>query len=331
MANTYSTTIKKGQYTKKVSDSEYQVYHFTTDTNLVMLDEDLSSSTTGGSHIPAGTTLQKALQAIKEEADSGGNAAIILDSHISNKNNPHGVTATQLGLEKVENRPMDQSPSAASPNYITSGAVYLVQQLAQSAKDRAEGRSRAFVFNTIDDFLDGRHKGGLLTVKTDFQVGDSAYLVPAKVCDFWVSSIREVLRQGDTVATEADVKTISPGGSVLVHWGNQYVTLVAMEGKVDLTPYLTTESANQTYVKKNDMPVFKGDVSGTGTYANGVTMTLSQTGVAEGTYSAVTVNLQGRVTAGYQMVAFADSLDDTSLDDLAIGGIAVIGGIKVIG
>lgn len=327
MANTpnkYSTTIKKGQYAKKVSDSEYQVYHFTTDTNQVTLDEGLSSILTVGPDIPAGTTLQQALQIIKENADSGGNAATTLDSHIRDQNNPHNVTAKQLNLEKVENRPMDQSPSAASPNYITSGAVYLVQTLAQSAKDRAEGRSRAFVFNTIDDFLDGRHKGGLFTVKADFQVGDSAYLVPAKVCDFWVSSSREVLRQGDTVATKADVEAVSPGGSVLVHWGNQYVTLVAMEGKVDLTPYLTTESANQTYVKKNDTPVFKGDVSGTGTYRNGVTMTLSQTGVAEGTYSAVTVNLQGRVTKGYQMVAFADGLDDPLLDDLAVNGIAVI-------
>ena len=98
-----------------------------------------------------------------------------------------------------------------------------------------------------------------------------------------------------------------------------------MEGKVDLTPYLTTESANQTYVKKDDIPVFKGDVSGTGTYRNGITMTLSQIeGLEEGTYSAVTVNQQGRVTAGYQMVAFADGLDDPSLDNLAVNGIAVI-------
>lgn len=324
IANTFDKTIKKAAYTKKTGDNTYQKYHLETDTNQVTLDEGLSSILTVGPDIPAGTTLQQALQIIKENADSGGNAATTLDSHIRDLNNPHHVTAEQLSLEKVENRPMDQSPSAGSPNYITSGAVYLVKALAQSAKDRAEGRSRAFVFNTIDDFLDGRHKGGLLTIKTDFQVGDSAYLVPAKVCDFWVSSIREVLRQGDTVATKADVESVSPGGSVLVHWGNQYVTLVAMEGKVDLTPYLTTESANQTYVKKNDMPVFKGDVTGTGTYRNGVTLSLSKTGVAEGTYSAVTVNQQGRVTAGYQMVAFADGLDDTSLDDLAVNGIAVI-------
>lgn len=325
MANKYSTTIKKGQYAKKVSDSEYQIYHFTTDTNQVTLDEGLSSTTTVGPEIAGGTTLQQALQIIKENADSGGNAATTLDLHIKNQSNPHNVTAEQLGLEKVVNKPMDQSPSSGSPNYITSGAVYLVQQLAESAKNRAEGRARAFVFNSIDDFLNGNSKSGLLTTpKADFQVGDSAYLVPAKVCDFWVSSIMGALRQGDTVATKAEVETVSPGGSVLVHWGNQYVTLVAMEGKVDLSAYLTTESAEDTYVKKNDMPVFTGDVSGTGTYRNGVKMTLSQTGVAEGTYSAVTVNEQGRVTKGYQMVAFADGLDDPSLDDLAVNGIAVI-------
>lgn len=151
MANTYSNTIKNGQYTKKVSDSEYQIYHFTTDTNQVTLDEDLSSITTGGSKIPAGTTLQNALQAIKEKADSGGNAATTLDLHISNKNNPHGVTKAQVELGEVVNKGMDSKPTANSTNYVQSGGVYsaidaakaltaAAQAKADSAYDLANGR-----------------------------------------------------------------------------------------------------------------------------------------------------------------------------------------------
>lgn len=55
----------------------------------------------------------------KDEAIEGK-----LDAHIANKNNPHEVTKTQIGLEKVENKELDTEVTEGSSNYIQSGAVY---------------------------------------------------------------------------------------------------------------------------------------------------------------------------------------------------------------
>ena len=55
-----------------------------------------------------------------------------------------------------------------------------------------------------------------------------------------------------------------------------------------------------------------------------IALTLANSGVAAGTYSAVQVDSKGRVVKGQQSIVFATSLDDSALDDLAIGGIAVV-------
>ena len=57
---------------------------------------------------------------------------------------------------------------------------------------------------------------------------------------------------------------------------------------------------------------------------SGITTTLSKTGIAAGTYSALTVDAKGRATAGYQQIVFAPNLDDPHLNSLVIGGVAII-------
>lgn len=47
-----------------------------------------------------------------------------LESHINNKSNPHEVTKTQIGLDKVENKALDNKVTENSTNYIQSGAVF---------------------------------------------------------------------------------------------------------------------------------------------------------------------------------------------------------------
>ena len=55
-----------------------------------------------------------------------------------------------------------------------------------------------------------------------------------------------------------------------------------------------------------------------------ITTTLSTTGVHAGTYSAITVDAKGRATAGYQQIRFASTIDDPILNDLVVGGVAII-------
>ena len=47
-----------------------------------------------------------------------------INNHIDNTNNPHNVTKTQIGLDKVENKALDNKVTENSTNYIQSGAVF---------------------------------------------------------------------------------------------------------------------------------------------------------------------------------------------------------------
>ena len=67
-----------------------------------------------------------------------------------------------------------------------------------------------------------------------------------------------------------------------------------------------------------------GDVTFSGSVDDGITTTLSKTGIAAGTYSALTVDAKGRATAGGQQIRFASTINDPILNDLVIGGVAII-------
>ena len=57
---------------------------------------------------------------------------------------------------------------------------------------------------------------------------------------------------------------------------------------------------------------------------SGINTTLSNTGIAAGTYSALTVDAKGRATAGFQQIIFASNLNDPNLNKLAINGVAIV-------
>lgn len=63
------------------------------------------------------------------------------------------------------------------------------------------------------------------------------------------------------------------------------------------------------------------DLSGSVT----VSVTLKDSGVEEGVYSAVQVDKKGRVVKGQQAIVFAEDLDDSTISNLAIGGLAIVG------
>lgn len=67
-----------------------------------------------------------------------------------------------------------------------------------------------------------------------------------------------------------------------------------------------------------------GDVTFSGSVDNGITTTLSTTGIHPGTYSALAVDAKGRATRGLQQIIFAPTIDDPTLNSLAIGGVAII-------
>lgn len=322
---------KKAKYTKKASDNVYQLYHFETDTNQVLLDKDLTTDVTGVTGIETiehGTTLQSALQKIKNVADTGGEAANNIYDHASNTNNPHKVTKAQVGLGSVENRPMDSSPISGSERYVTSGGVYTAidnvdakvinaVNIANNALSIAQGRSSAHVFSSLS-FL----KAG----KTNAHVGDSIFVTETNVPDFWICNLAGQHPAGWENSTDDEIRNAKDGEKVYLTWGSSYVTLCAIEVKVNLEDYSTSAEIEDRYVRKDLAAAFSSDdITGYGSFNGGFSLSLTASGITAGTYSAVTVDSKGRATKGWQSIVFASSLQDDGLASLVVGGVAVIG------
>lgn len=329
MANSVTSTAKKAKYTKKTGATDYQVYHLETDTNQVLIDEPLATGESfGGGTIDKGTSLHEVLGAIINVADTGGQASEGLTTHKQDYNNPHNVTKGQIGLGAVANKGMDTKPISGSKNYVTSGGVYdavdeastaaaNAQTVANNALKIAQGRSSAWVFDSISQLMAGTGVGV-------FRVGDSVYISVPNVSDFWIAKVASLAETGWVASTEDEISKVKDGEKIYVKWVSSYVTLVAVETKTDLSGYITAEDVGKTYVKKNDAIGITGDVTGFGSFNAGIGVSLNESGVTAGTYSALTVNSKGIATKGAQMVIFATSANDQNLINLAVGGIAVI-------
>lgn len=330
MANSVTSTAKKAKYTKKTGATAYQVYHLETDTNQVLIDEPLATGESfGGGTIDKGTSLHEVLEEIINVADTGGQASEGLTTHKQDYNNPHKVTADQVGLGNVKNVGLDGSPVSGSTNYVTSGGVYnsvdAVKKIANSAQSKADaaydlanGRSKAIVFGSVSQLISGTG------VPTNYNVGDSVFITAAGVSDFWIAKIATQKVTGWENSTESEIEIAKDGEKIYATWGSKYITLVAVETKTDLAPYIKANDVEAIYVKKDDAVGITGDVTGFGSFNSGIGVSLSESGVKAGTYSAITVDSKGRATAGYQMVIFATSANDPNLSNLAVGGIAVI-------
>lgn len=204
--------------------------------------------------------------------------------------------------------------------------------LASNAYKLAKGVSSSFVFSDTGTLCTGlsSNVGSLAnyTLQGDisqpgFKVGDNLFVEAKDIPDFWISQISTKLIPGKT-GDSTNLKSATNGSSFVLKWGGYYVKIVAIETKTDLSGYAINNDIVRDYIAKASEWTIKGDdVSGSGTFSNGLTLTLKDVGTS-GIYSAVKTDSKGRVVKGQQMVVFASSKTDTTLDKLAEGGIAII-------
>lgn len=102
--------------------------------------------------------------------------------------------------------------------------------------------------------------------------------------------------------------------------------LTAIAGLSGTSGLLKKTAANtwsldtSTYLTGNQTITLSGDATGSGTTS--IALTLANTGITAGTYSAVTVDAKGRATAGYQSLEYGSkSGTNTPSNNLVTGGL----------
>ena len=105
-------------------------------------------------------------------------------------------------------------------------------------------------------------------------------------------------------------------------WSSKYFKPSSGIPKTDLDFGVQSSlSKADTALQTHQTITASGDASGTSSSTGAITLTLSNTGVAAGTYSAVSVDKKGRVTAGAQMLEVGGSSQTAPSAGLAVGGI----------
>lgn len=220
---TIENNIKKGQYLKKTGADSYVHYHFDTDDSIVYLSEKIDGEDGSGAAYAKDARLHDTLCALYTLASKGGQAATDLatltqkvNAHITNQSNPHSVTKNQVGLGKVVNALMDNTPTENSDNYVKSGGVYTavknVSDKADQAISIANGQSRAYVFADIAGLKSGTLSNNQ-PIQSGYKVGDSIYIIAPNVSDFWISGFAST----GTASTDNDIQTAKKGKTIVVN------------------------------------------------------------------------------------------------------------------
>ena len=263
------------------------------------------------------TNVQEALVAIKDIADNGGVTGVKGDSETTYRKGNVNITKTNIGLSNVTND--------AQVKRSEMGAANGVATLGSDGKVPA-----AQLPSYVDDVLEYDNKAafpatgeaGKIYVAKDtnltYRWGGSAYV-----------EISVSLALGETSSTAyAGDKGKALAGRMTTAEGN--ITTNAGD--------IATLNTEVTNIKNGTTPVGKanqlttgrkisltGDATGNttfdGTADKSITVTLANSGVTAGTYSAVAVDAKGRVTAGSQIVEWGTAGQTTPSANLAVGGL----------
>ena len=146
-----------------------------------------------------------------------------------------GATNVQTALDILAQAKKDTESSISSINTNVSNAQNRADSaysLAGEAKSIAEGKSKAFVYNTYTDMVDDL----LSASNTKFKIGDNLLIVQTNVPDYWVRSIGD---KSANISTEEVSGTTGNKGQDLSGTGEN----IYYEGTIS-----TTISANYSSV-----------------------------------------------------------------------------------
>lgn len=324
MANTITST--KARYLEKTGSTTYEEKYFTTIVEQIHAEEAVAGQ-------EAGTDLKTILNGLNTKAEQSGVTSVKVGNGSAEKGDVT-VTLAKLGTVAITQAQVNQIET-------NKNAAATAQSRADDAYNLAQGRSRGVAFDTIEAM-----KSALKSASnTAYKVGDQLFIKATDVPDYWVSEVLST-NSGETgyyEISEMETQKVDLSGYATNSALNNVKSTAesALSTANSATTKANTNASDISNIKNGSTAVGKANqlttsrtfsITGDGTGSAGfngtancaIALTLAATGVTAGTYSAVQVDTKGRVLKGQQMVVFATGIDDTALNSLAIGGIAVI-------
>ena len=293
----------KTQIQEKLENGSTQVIHPETDASVVIINDDRQFITKAQKQ-----DLEELIQ-MKDNNQFGG----VLD------------------VQDYDGNSLVDSSIAKLPNYIKASEKGASNGVATLGSDGRVPSSQLPAY--VDDVLEYNNRDSFPTT------GESGKIYIAKDTNKtyrWSGSVYVVI--SDTLALGETAGTAYEGSkgkqnaeniaNLTTRVGNVETKVTNNASAITNITNGTTKVGKATSADKfssNKTLTLSGDASGSVTtdFSSNptLTLTLSNTGVAKGTYSAVGVDTKGRVTSGGQVVEVGDASQTTPSESLVIGGI----------
>ena len=261
--------------------------------------------------------VQEALVAIKDIADNGGVTGVKGDSETTYRKGNVNITKANVGLGNVTNDAQvkrsemgvangvatldadGKVPAAQLPSYVDD-----VLEFDKKASFPATGEADK-IYVAKDTNLTYRWGGtAYVEISVSLALGETSSTAYAgdkgKALATRVTAAEDNITANDQDITELQnrAKALEDGTSAAGK-----ATKLATARKISLTGDAT------------------GNTTFDGTADKSIAVTLANSGVTAGTYSAVSVDAKGRVTAGSQIVEWGTAGQNTPSANLAVGGL----------
>lgn len=342
-----ATTIKKYQINQKQSDSDMLVLHPETDASVTLYDN-------AASQLEA-TDVKGALDEIADKlkgVEDGVVTGVKGNNETAYRKGDVNLTPAQIGAEPGGAVNTHNTSSTAHSDIRT--AISNAQSKADSAYTLAEGRAKAVSFETAAAMTTALKAAA----KTEYKVGDNLFIKEMNVPDYWVSAVLDsnagtygYFEISPLESQKVDLSEYQKKTDTGLQTSDKTVVGAINEVKGQAASAQSTATAAQTAANTNAAEITKikdgttkvpkaaasdklstpraigltGDVTGSGNFDGSANMNisaaLSNTGVAAGTYSVVTVDTKGRAKAGGQIVEVGAAGQDAPSAALAVGGL----------
>lgn len=297
---------KRTQYVKTTSGLEKQLIASSADIVEINTIEGLDAS-----------NVQDALEKIKDIADNGGVTGVKGSNESSYRKGNVNISADNIGLGNVTNHAqVKRSEMGVANGVATLGSDGKVPsgQLPSYVDDVLE-------FENKTAFPASGESGKIYVAKDTnltYRWGGTAYVeISASLALGETSSTAYAGDKGKELETKyADIDYRVDSVKTQVDVSSNRI------GRICSGSQPVGNADKLTYTRKISIT---GDASGStdfdGSADKSITLTLANSGVAAGTYSAVAVDAKGRVTAGNQIIEWGAKGQTEPSADLAVGGL----------